>query len=139
MLVKKWYIDLEWYNIEDNKIYGDMGFSFCEMPNTRCESLEQAIDNVIQGLMYEIEEFDDNNIPIYIVVEYTFDTDKFYVNEKGYVQENYEINSDAMINYNNVCGYAFDFGFLEKINKIWRKNENFDIKPYNGIDIDINV
>ena len=99
MLVKKYYIDRVHFCLEDKKMHGDMGFSFCDMPETRCDSLDEAIECCDFAISESIRlhEINKSCVFIYEVYEYTFDTDKFEVDEDGYVDEDYEINSEAIV------------------------------------------
>lgn len=123
MEVKKYYIDLFNYNIEDNDIYGDMGYTICDMPETLCHTLEEAKKCVYDAIECEIEENGefDEIIPIYAIVEYTFDSDK--VEDDDYTL----FNNDAIIEYETIyaecpCGILFD-----KVNSVWKERYDFDI------------
>lgn len=119
MLVKKYFIDVEHYSKEDNRIIGDMGFTFCDMAETICDTLEEAKAAALFGIYESLNAYAEGDNDIFIVYEYTFDTDKFerYDDE---IDEDYSIYSDAIVNKEIVYGMCslFDDETFTKLQKI---------------------
>lgn len=133
MLVKKYFIDIEHYSPKDNRIYGDMGFTFCDMPESRCDTLDEAKENVKFGIKENLAYYLDNeDNDIFIIYEYTFDTDKFEVYGNGEVNEDYEINSDAIVNKKMVYAMCSPINeeTFEKLNVVWKKIADFKVEIY---------
>lgn len=93
MLVKKYFIDVEHYSKEDNRIIGDMGFTFCDMAETICDTLEEAKAAALFGINESLDAYAESDNDIFIVYEYTFDTDKFKDDD-----EDFSLYSDAIVN-----------------------------------------
>lgn len=125
MLVKKYFIDVEHYSKEDNRIIGDMGFTFCDMAETICDTLEDAKECIKININESLNAYAEGDNDIFIVYEYTFDTDKFerYDDE---IDEDYSIYSDAIVNKEIVYGMCslFDDETFNKLKKI----VNFNIE-----------
>lgn len=133
MLVKKYFIDMEHYSVNDNQIYGDMGFTFCDMPESRCDTLEEAKESVKLGIKENLAYYLDNeDNDIFIIYEYTFDTDKFETYNNGEVDEDYEIYSDAIVNKKKVYAMCSPINeeTFEKLNVVWKKNADFKVEIY---------
>lgn len=135
MLVKKYFIDMEHYSVDDNQIYGDMGFTFCDMPESRCDTLEEAKESVKFGidenLAYYLDNENDEDNDIFIIYEYTFDTDKFDILD-GEVYDDYEINSDAIVDIKKVYAMCSPINkeTFEKLNVAWKEIADFKVEMY---------
>lgn len=140
MLVKKYFIDLEHYDINADKIVGDMGFSFCDMPETMHDTMESAKEDIEYGINEEVNEYLDKDIDfggyidIYVIVEYTFDTEKFFVYDDGEVDEDYSLfNTEAIVGFDRIyamCQNISDYSLYEKMNNRWKETDNFNIEMY---------
>lgn len=130
MLVKRYFIDQVYYDTNDEQIYGDMGFTFCDMPETECETLNEAKED-IEFAINEEEDYGETII-IYLIVEYIFDTDKFYRYEDGEVDEDYSIyNSEAIVDNKPIgamCRKLSNDAFYQRVNKCFKKDYHFDIE-----------
>lgn len=113
---------MEHYSPLDGAIHGDMGFTICDMPDTMTETLEDSIDSVRQGIEIDRENGcvdEKEGVRIYIVKEYTFDTDLF---DEG--DEDYSMNSPAIIDTNSVyamCHPCSDDAFAQ-VQKAWKES-----------------
>lgn len=127
MLVNRYFVDREIYDVNDNRIYGDMGFTFGEMPNIFYKTIEDAKQDIEYGINYEMDNADefDGEISVYIIVEYTFDSDK--VNGDDFNLYNY----DAIVGYRKVCAMCqtiSDYNLYKEMNDCFSKYYDFDVE-----------
>ena len=75
------FIDREWYDREDKRIIGDMGFSFEDSPDTRTTELgtlaesikEYAGDEMVGSFGWDRIDTKEDDIPIYYVFQADFE------------------------------------------------------------------
>lgn len=117
MLVKKYFIDVEHYSKEDNRIIGDMGFTFCDMAETMTDTLEEAKAAALFGINESLSAYTETDNDIFIVYEYTFDTDKFRDDD-----EDFSLYSDAIVNKKVVYAVSspLDKETFAKLQKIFK-------------------
>ena len=46
MKIKVAYVDREWGQCEDKKVVGDMGYTFCDRPDTMSTDVDELKDNI---------------------------------------------------------------------------------------------
>ncbi len=114
-MVKKYFIDREFYSLNDDKMHGDMGFTFCDMPSVAYNTFEEAEEDVIYGIEYEKKEQIDNNVEfdgevdVYMVVEYEFEDEDY-------------IFPDISMEHRVVKAYMQENCIADKVRKAWDYN-----------------
>lgn len=89
-----YFVDRVFFDREDNRIVGDMGFTFCDMAETRTDNLAELRDSItsaenIADDMAMMEEDGEEDVAIYLLQSNTFvddvddeeDWDNFCANE----------------------------------------------------------
>lgn len=78
-MIKKYFIDRESYSIEDGRIYGEMGYTFCDMDETPYDELRDAVMDATLTISEETEEgIEEGEIPVMVVYECLFNDDAEY-------------------------------------------------------------
>ena len=77
-MAKKYYTDLLFYDKVEDVFYGDMGFAFCDMPETETKTLKETTDNIKFGISEDVRlgEVDEENITIYLALQVTYKGDE---------------------------------------------------------------
>ena len=119
--VKKFFVDRMYYNLNADKIYGDMTYTFDDMPNMEFNTIKKAKEAIDYEMDYVISEQLDNdetfdgNIFIYTIWESVFDASNTVVSTK-------EIYAKCML--------ISDDSIYEELNKCWRRTHDFDVDMY---------